>query len=716
MKATEARLVNMLKGPRQFLIPIYQRAYSWGENHCAQLWEDVVRVAQDDRYPPHFIGSVVYIEHGLYQAAAIPQLLVIDGQQRLTTFTLMIEALARALETAGSPDSGEITDRKLRNYYLFNPEEDGALRYKLQSSRGDADTLRAILDRKQLPEQPARHLVDNFEYFQEKIEETQIDPDALHRGLSKLLVVDVALDRDHDNPQLIFESLNSTGLDLSQSDLIRNFVLMGLEPAQQEELYNDHWRPMEQVLAHANRDDVFDRFLRAWLTLRLGEVPKIQRGYETFKRYRTANLDQPIAELVADLHRCAEHYASIALGRESHPDLARVFGGMQALRIDAPMPFLMHAYALWQAAQVSEADTIHIARLMESWLFRRAVCDIPSNPLSRTFANLPGQLDNEKLLESLSAYLVLRTGRQRFPKDEEFRAALASRNMYEFKHRQYCLTRLENEGRREAVDMGQYTIEHVLPQNENLSSEWQVMLGPDWRRVQERWLHTLGNLTLTGYNPELSDRPFLTKRDMEGGFRDSPLRLNHDLGRVDVWNERAIERRAGKLAEKAVGIWVAPNVVEDVLAVYRNVLATSKTKRRSRASKPRGSLDHFNMSTLAQELYESFVDGVAASDLEPTIWKHWIGIGKPGAGKPYPVIVHPRQRWLLLRFLVPFGDLTDPPECAYLHETRNGAQRTRAKVRTPEEVADCLRLIPYIPALSSGDLEDETDDNSGDDS
>lgn len=710
MKATETPLVNMLKGPRQFLIPIYQRAYSWTEEQCEQLWEDVLRVAEDDRFPAHFIGSVVYIEHGLYQATAIPQLLVIDGQQRLTTVTLMIEAVARALESDVVSGSSEITDRKLRNYFIFNPEEEGDLRYKLQLSKGDMDTLRAILDRKPLPEHPARRLVENFEYFKEQLEESQVAPDALYRGLTKLLVVDVALDRDHDNPQLIFESLNSTGLDLSQADLIRNFVLMGLDPSQQEELYEDHWRPMEKSLSRGNREDVFDRFLRAWLTLRLGEVPNIRRGYETFKRYRAVHLDQPISELVADLHRGAEHYASIALGQEDHPELARAFGGLQALRIDAPMPFLMHAYALWKVGTVSESDMIGIARLMESWLFRRAVCDIPSNVLSRTFATIRGQLTDAKLLESLSAFLLLRTGRQRFPKNDEFRAALMMRNLYEFKHRQYCLTRLENDGRKEPVDIGQYTIEHVLPQNESLSPEWQAMLGADWEGIRERRLHTLGNLTLTGYNPELSDRPFQTKRDMEGGFADSPLRLNRELGTADVWNAGTIEKRAESLSKKALTIWPAPSIDDDLLVKYRK----KTTKKRL---VPRVNLDHFNLTDLAHKLVEAFLEGTAALDLEPTIWKYWIGIGKPGAGKPYPVLIFPRKKWLRLRFRVSFDDLTDPPACASAHETKSGAMRTRAKVCSLEEVADCLSLVPCVPALFAGGLEDDlSDSDEGDDS
>lgn len=704
MKATESPLVQMLKGPRQFLIPIYQRAYKWTEEQCAQLWEDVIRVAQDARYPAHFIGSMVYIEHGLYQATTIPQLLVIDGQQRLTTVSLMIEALARALESQEASSSTELTARKLRNYFLLNPEEVGDWRYKLQPSQGDVETFRAIIDGKALPENPARHMVDNFEYFQEQLEETAIDPEALYSGISKLLVVDVALDRDHDNPQLIFESLNSTGLDLSQSDLIRNYVLMGLAPAEQEELYKDHWRPIEETLGRADREDAFDRFLRAWLTLRLGEVPNIRRGYETFKRYRLMHAELPIAELLRDLHACANHYACIALGQEKHPELAKAFAGLQALRVDAPMPFLLHAYSLRDAGAISDDEMLEIARLMESWLFRRAVCDIPSNVLSRTFAVIRGRLDDARLLESLTAYLTLRTGKQRFPRDDEFRAALTSRNLYDFKHRQYCLTRLENHRRKELVSIGDYTIEHVMPQNDNLSSAWQAMLGPDWKQVQERWLHTLGNLTLTGYNPELSDRPFEDKRDMAGGFGDSPIRLNRSLAKQETWNAEAIRKRGEEFAQLACSIWPAPDVDAPVLERYRTTT--------QRVHVPQQDLAHFKMEDEAAQLYAHLLDRAESLGLEPTIWTHFVGIHKPGAGKPYPLMVYPRRKWLRLQMPIDFDSIPSPPACASRHASWEG--RTRVDARSSEHVDACFALLQLLPGVARADLSEsdwEEDDS-----
>jgi hypothetical protein len=248
-------------------------------------------------------------------------------------------------------------------------------------------------------------------------------------------------------------------------------------------------------------------------------------------------------------------------------------------------------------------------------------------------------------------------------------------------------------------------VEHVLPQNEDLSPEWQKMLGPDWLDVRERWLHTVGNLTLTGYNSELSDRPFPEKRDMEGGFADSPLRLNSEPGKAESWDEAAIKRRAKNILGKALTLWPAPSITKDVLATYRKEPEVG-------ARAPRENLEHFNLSETSLDLLEQFLEGAAALGLESTIWQQQIGIGKPGAGKPYPLIIFPAKGWLRVRFYVAYADLTDPPACAYAHETKTGALRTRAKIHTAEEVADCLELLPTLPILLESELDDDGDEES----
>ncbi len=264
MKAGEAKLFEFLQGPKQFVIPIYQRTYSWTMRQCQQLWDDILRVADDPKAPGHFIGSIVYIHEGIYVATSVSELLVIDGQQRLITLSLLLSALAKAIEKS---DAKSMISRKIKEYYLFNALEEGDLNYKLIPTKSDKETYTLLIDGNELPPSPSKRLIDNYQFFEKKINETGMDLIKLYEGIGKLLIVEVSLNRDNDNPQLIFESLNSTGLDLSQADLIRNYILMGLEPKKQGELYKDYWFPMEQSFDHSERSPQFDRFIRDYLTI-----------------------------------------------------------------------------------------------------------------------------------------------------------------------------------------------------------------------------------------------------------------------------------------------------------------------------------------------------------------------------------------------------------------------------------------------------------------
>ena len=313
MKATEANLLSFLRRSPQFIIPIYQRTYSWTEPQCRRLWDDIIRTGSDDTIAGHFIGSIVYIERGLYQVSSQTPLLVIDGQQRLTTISLIIEALARRLGD-GEPIEG-FSARKLRNYYLLNPDEDGEKRYKLLLTETDEQTLLTIIGQKNLPEASSIRVRSNFETFEQKVEELGDNIGPLCKGLEKLMLVDISLDRTYDNPQLIFESMNSTGLELSQADLIRNFVLMGLEPDRQEKLYKAYWRPMEQAFGQEAYSRHFDGFMRHYLTIKTGMIPKIGQVYEEFKSF-SQRKDHELCDvdaLLADLHVFANYYCAIAL-------------------------------------------------------------------------------------------------------------------------------------------------------------------------------------------------------------------------------------------------------------------------------------------------------------------------------------------------------------------------------------------------------------------
>ena len=355
-------------------------------------------------------------------------------------------------------------------------------------------------------------------------------------GLAKLMIVDISLSRDQDNPQLIFESMNSTGRELSQADLIRNFILMGLERGHQTSLYNDHWRPMEVAFGQEAYGKHFDGFMRHYLTLKTGEIPKVNLVYEAFKTHARGPdvAAQGLDVLVAEVHAYAGHYCAMALGQEPDKELGSAFRDLRELKVDVAYPLLLELYDDYASGVLSKEHFAHIVRLVESYVFRRAVCAIPTNSLNKTFATFGKSVTKERYLESTRAHLLLLPSYRRFPGDEEFQRELKVRDLYNFPRRSYWLRREENHSCKEHVPADEYTIEHIMPQNENLSKKWQDDLGADWRSIHETLLHTLGNLTLTGYNSEYSDHAFDRKRDMQGGFKDSPLRLNDGLGTLVV--------------------------------------------------------------------------------------------------------------------------------------------------------------------------------------
>jgi uncharacterized protein with ParB-like and HNH nuclease domain/predicted transport protein len=572
MKATEANFIQFLAGKHQFIIPIYQRTYSWTIAQCQQLWDDILRVATDPEIPGHFVGSIVYIQKGIYQTIAIPQLLVIDGQQRLTTLSLLLAALGEAIDKPKK--EYKTTRRKIQSYYLLNYEEEDELRYKLILTQSDRDTLKRVVEGNELPKVASPRIVENYQFFAKLIRESKIDLDTIYDGINKLIIVDVSLDRTQDNPQLIFESLNSTGLELSQADLIRNFILMGLEIKEQTDLYDLFWYPMEQSFGHTEYSSYFDRFMRDYLTIKFGgRIPRINEVYIEFKALVRNQPGLNMRQIVTDLYRYSKHFVKLAFLQEKAPDIRSALNDINILKVDVAYPFLLQVFDDYADGLLNKGELLSILRLVESYVFRRVICGIPTNSLNKTFATLSRSIDKAHYLESVQAALLLKDSYRRFPRDEEFRQQFVMKDVYNFRSRNYLLRKLENTSRaKELVDVEQYTIEHVLPQNEKLSAEWQAELGPDWQQIQSRYLHTIGNLTLTGYNSEYSDLPFEKKRDFpEKGFRDSPLHLNRDLAKLERWDEESIKLRAQKLAEKALQLWSIPVLEDSIVEKYKKV-------------------------------------------------------------------------------------------------------------------------------------------------
>jgi uncharacterized protein with ParB-like and HNH nuclease domain/predicted transport protein len=650
MKATEAQLLGFLKKSPQFVIPIYQRTYSWTERECRQLWDDIIRAGKNQEISVHFVGSIVYVEERQSQISHQSPLLVIDGQQRLTTITLLLAALSRALGDYEPVDG--FSTRKLRNYYLLNPEESGERHFKLLLSQTDKTTLKAIVDEKEFPRDYSLRVKENFEQFQSLITACQGNLAPICNGLAKLMVVDIALSRDQDNPQLIFESMNSTGRELSQADLIRNFVLMGLEPLLQTRLYEEFWRPMELAFGQEAYTSDFDAFMRHYLTLRTGEIPRQDQVYEAFKGHaRSRNATGPAVELlVKEILDFSRYYCAMALGAEKDSDLKLAFADLRELKVDVAYPFLLELYADYKQNVLQKDELLDAVRLVESYVFRRAVCNTPTNSLNKTFATFTKVLKKDRYLESIKAHFLLLPSYRRFPNDDEFWRELQTRDLYNFRSRSYWLRRLENYGRKERVPVDEYTIEHIMPQNEVVPQAWRTMLGSEWKHIHNTYLHTLGNLTLTGYNSEYSNKPFAEKRDMAGGFKESPLRVNKGLGELDVWDENSIRTRAKRLAQEIVKVWDSPRLSMEILEAYKLMPAPRDTYSIS---------DHQPLlSGQMAHLFAAFRREVLA--LDPCVTEDFLKLYVAYKAETNFVDVVPQTKQLRLTLNLRFAEINDP--------------------------------------------------------
>lgn len=695
MKATEAKLLDFLKKAPQFVIPIYQRTYSWTEKECGQLWDDIVRTGGDPAILVHFIGSIVYIETGLSQVVHHSPLLVIDGQQRLTSVTLLIAALAKALGDGAEPVDG-FSQRKLRNYYLLNPEETGERNYKLLLSQTDNASLKAIVGGHEQPDDCSMRVTQNFALFESWIA-GEGDLTEVCKGLAKLVVVDIALNRDQDNPQLIFESMNSTGRELSQADLIRNFILMGLEPMIQTRLYEQFWRPMEVSFGQEAYGTHFDAFMRHYLTVKTGEIPNLNEVYEAFKNHARSPkaAEAGVEALVKEIRDYARYFCAMALGAESKTNLKLAFQDLRELKVDVAYPFLLELYHDYDTGLLSPQDFVATVRLIESYVFRRAICTIPTNSMNKTFATFTKALKKDRYFESIRAHMLLLPSYRRFPNDEEFHRDLHTRDLYNFRSRSYWLRRLENHGRKERVVVDEYTIEHILPQNENLSPAWKKALGSDWKRVQQTWLHTLGNLTLTAYNSEYSDRKFIEKRDMEGGFKQSPLKLNAGLGKIDEWNEKSIGERASRLADMALEVWTAPKLAAGVLAAYGPEHATTVT---SYSVEDHPSL----LKGAMRQVFVAFRKEVMA--LNPCVTEEFLKLYVAYKAETNFVDIVPQSKRLKLTLNMAFDEINDPKGlCADVTSTgRWGNGDVEISLSTLDELPYVMGLVRQSFELQMG--------------
>ncbi|GAA7099299.1 GmrSD restriction endonuclease domain-containing protein [Helicobacter pylori] len=570
MKADAMKLLDFIgkSQEKQFVIPIYQRVYSREKEQCKQLWDDIIKTGGNDQIEGHFIGSIVFVHDGIYTTSH-NELLIIDGQQRLTTITLLFIALRDHLN-----DEDEFLEKfshqKIQNRYLINSDEKGDKRFKLILSEPDRDTLLSLIDKdRRKPREPSLKIMENFKLFEEWIRKNTDKLETIFKGLDKLMVVEISLERGKDNPQLIFESMNSTGKDLTQTDLIRNYILMGLEPEEQKIFYEEYWRAMEEGFEQSEREELFNKFVRHYLTIKTREIPNINKVYEAFKDYRQKERIA-IEDLLKDLQKYCGYFCQIVFKKEDHKDLNKALGFLVDLKMDVIYPLLLELYSDYSDGVLSKQDFIPIIYLIESYLVRRAVCDLKSNRLNKVFASFTRYIQKNEYFESLEAHFGSLIKEQRFPSDDEFKNSFTTKELCDSNKTEkarYYLERLENFDTKEPVNTEECTTEHIMPKK--LDEKWKKDLGQDYERIHNQYLHTIGNLTLTGYNSEYSNRSFQEKRGMKGGFKDSPLRLNQGLRDLESFGEKEIEKRANDLADWALKIWTYPELDAETLEKYK---------------------------------------------------------------------------------------------------------------------------------------------------
>jgi uncharacterized protein with ParB-like and HNH nuclease domain len=569
MKATESKINEFLATPKtRFVIPIYQRNYDWQDHQCSQLYSDICNVAKDESRQSHFVGSIVYLQDGVYSASDVKELVVIDGQQRLTTLSLVYIALYQFAEGHGlEEEAAELKETYLINRFVKDRQE------KLwQTEENDRIYQRLIRNQSEEGESFSR-IRENFAYFKELIRD-----EAAYRmvkeGMGKLSFVDISLERGKDDPQRIFESLNSTGLALSQADLIRNYILMGHVREEQGRLYIEYWKEIEKnARDDESRTNLVSDFARDMLTFKNKRIPRKNLVYDTFKIRFPEREKKEVESLLKEMRRYSEYFGKLTNPtREADVQIRLELEYIRQLEINVSYPFLLQVYDDYQTAVINKEEFISVLQLIQRFAWRRFLVNLPTNALNKIFMRLYEEVRQDDYIPSLERAIVRKKGTQRMPTDAEVKSSLRERDFYNIrsKNRSYYLDRLENHNNRERVATDHLTVEHIFPQKPTPAWKKSLMM-EDYEAFQDKHLHQLGNLTLSGNNGSLSNRAFKEKKTLntggkEQGYAFSRLWLNRDLMKLDTWTVADFKTRHNRLIKRTLEIWPYPEVevMEDV--------------------------------------------------------------------------------------------------------------------------------------------------------
>jgi len=554
MKASEIRFEEFLSQPKtSFLIPVYQRNYDWQEEQCREFLKDIELLATRER-DSHFMGSIVYIKGDDTEAleSGLKEYIVIDGQQRITTSILFLKAIYDLSDD-------EFDKKEIFQHYLIN-EVRGGNKLKLKPIKDDNDIFEKLLRNIDINADNYSKIYLNYQFFKHHLLVSNIKIDKYFKAFKQLWIVYIELDKTKDDPQLIFESINSTGLSLSEADLIRNFILMDKKHDVQNYLFEEYWSRIEKLLLSEN----ISAFIRDYLTMKEGAIPNQNRVYSAFKAFVFKSKIQTEA-LLADLLYFAKIYSKFIFLDFENKEIEKLLKELKELKVTVVYPYLLNLFCDYEKGVISIDILKKTLKLIRSYIFRRLVCEYNTNALNKVFMSLHKELISIKdyeqnYFECLLSVLGNKRGTAMFPRDDEFKEYFTTKDIYKFKNKNYLLYALESFDNKELVPFKELTIEHIMPQT--LTPKWNIELGDKFTQVHEKYLNNIGNLTLSGYNSELSNKSFFDKKDI---LKTSGIKLNRYFENLQSWNKEEIEKRALNLFQKiALNIWNFPDIEESV--------------------------------------------------------------------------------------------------------------------------------------------------------
>ena len=579
MKASERKITKLFsESDTVFSIPVYQRDYNWQEKQCQRLFKDILQTGKNEKVSSYFLGSIVYIHDGIYGVGE-KEFHVIDGQQRMTTLTLLFLAIYFKLKgTILTKDAD-----KIYNQYVVNPYSEKEIKLKLLPPEENLYILNKISNNKfnELEAFQDRNMLKNYLFFEKELENLSFDDmKHLSNGIEKLIYIDIALEKGKDDPQKIFESLNSTGLDLSQGDLIRNYILMDLERGEQNRIYKEIWIPIENNCKVSDGSEItsfVSDFIRDYLTLKTEKISSKPKVFETFKAYYEKEND----EKLEDMKKYSEAYSYIIKpSLEKDRDIQRELDYLKSLDKTVINTFLIGILKDYKDNILEKDELLNMLILLQSYLWRRYITEKPTNALNKIFQGMYGKISRsgnyyENLVDILMA--------EDFPTDEELESALKLKNVYKDKEKlNYVFKKLENYNHNEIIDFEneKITIEHIFPQKPNKA--WKENYSDNELEQMISFKDTISNLTLTGSNSNLSNKAFQEKRDDEvHGYKNSKLYMNKYLGRLEEWNLLSMEARFESLYDDIIKIWKRPedkatNDMEKITFVLKGKVTSGK--------------------------------------------------------------------------------------------------------------------------------------------